>query len=392
MHNVSRVAPLLAALALAACGGTEPPSNNPPDSTPDGGEQQPPPKKPKGSAQFADWTADERKAALSMASGEGAALAFTHLFLADVDAEFGTCPVRTISEAGLIEYSAGEGCVTNAQVAYAGSITGENLHRLDETGYDSTKPTRATFNGFSRDDGQQALWMDGSIVQSAVVEGAYALELGLTLGTAPSVTIEESIECTTAADHTTCTVAEGARSQLSNRGTFVVRGTLETWPDGYSGWLELEGKDVLRVEFSRGVLCSPVTIDGKPAGEICRPENQEPPPPADVTVTGGGLLCEGDGANFTVLATVAGEAERVYVQLADATTSEQFDLVNTGPLEGADGEYIWQLTVIHGVDSGFQCADFERLGAKIVAEKGEGSACFLGNNGTESPWGDSDCL
>ena len=267
-------------VTLSACGDMADPepvhqapdagANEPAHQEPDAGvNEPPPPPEPGPTARFADWTAEERELAIAIGGGDGATMAMFSLLIADLDSQFGECPQRVLAD-DAFTYSAGSGCVTERGVTWAGEASATNAPRVeqDQIVHDPSLPTRAEFRRFQLTDAQSSDFFDGTYVQTPTADG-YTKEMDLTFGTTPAASMVGAFTCVTVEDHTQCTINEGARGEVAGKGTFLVRGQLQTFSDGFGGWLELQGQDVMRIEAAPDRPCSPITIDGVAAGELC---------------------------------------------------------------------------------------------------------------------------
>ena len=243
---------LLLSLLGAACGDAQP-------ST------------PPGTARFAEATTDERESAVSIGVGMGAATAFSTVALTEIDARFQECPVRTVDGAAIV-YDAGEGCTTQDGTRYAGRLTAVNTPVLTPDGfdYDPTKPSELVFDAFERGTVDAPFAIDGTVRLTGVsVGGKQRVETHLSMDLGSEIDIELIMDCDGAPEARRCEIATGSAAAIAGLGTFVARGELTKSPEGFDGWLELEGADRMRVEFQAGQACSPITIDGLEGGELC---------------------------------------------------------------------------------------------------------------------------
>jgi hypothetical protein len=201
---------------------------------------------------FAEETDSRRQAAVTAALGGGITLAEAALNQAAQDNQDEACPTITTEADG--DHIVG-GCTTSGEDAYEGEAIVVNLDRSD-----TAAPVEMTFLGFDNDlqsfDGTASAGpytAEGLVNEADLTARVFAITMGFR-GTITCLT-----ECTPSED------AEG----WTNGGGFTIDGA---WGSsaGTSGWMELTGRDGLRVDFDAGSgNCWPITIDGDDAGELC---------------------------------------------------------------------------------------------------------------------------
>jgi hypothetical protein len=335
-------------------------------------ENDPPqPPEPPGTARFAQATDEQRTLAIMGATGEGSALAFATLFMTELDALQEDCPVRAV-DGSVVTYDAGDGCVTSAGATYVGRLIATNAPTFfGQPEYDPARPTTVLFDSFSQSDADGKLVFDGTISQSAPdAAGRIRTETELTFDLGFALTLDLAMDCL----DTACTIAEGSNGAVDGVGTFAIRGELAAKPLGLDGWVELEGEDLMRVEFVEGEACSPVTVDDATVAEVCH-DPADPVPGDDLEITGAGYGC---GDTLYVEAVVSGLASQVAVELTDPSTGalETHDLVATGS-DPYTGGTIWSSDIVPGIDTGFECSQLPSLDVTLRATDADGgSACY----------------
>ena len=242
---------LLLSLFAAACGdsGTTPP----------------------GTARFAGATADERANALFIADGMSTVTARSMVDLTDDDAHFWKCPSRAVDGDTAI-YDAGEGCSTHDGDAYKGRVTAVNALVGMPNGpfHDPTKPGEIVFEAFERGPIDAPVAVDGTIRQTGLgADGRQRVETHLSMNMGSEAEIDLTIDCDGPPEVRHCTVAADSAAEIAGVGSFAIRGDLTFRYPGLDGWLEMEGVDLMRVEFKADEPCGLVTIDGMPDGELC---------------------------------------------------------------------------------------------------------------------------
>jgi hypothetical protein len=374
-RRISRLAcTTLFAITLAACGDGSPPGGAP------------------GTARFAAASHDTRVAALSLASGEQAVQVVAVVFVVGLDALFHGCPAWSEQGGGIL-YDAGAGCTTPDGTAYEGQIHAVNLPSAwDDEGDEPAGPMSIELTAFRRQADGDLFAAAGTITQSVPdAAGAYRFEARLRLGVVDGAGLELVMDCAPADDATTCSLVDGSGGELAGLGTFAIRGALATGDEEAPvGWIELEGADVLRLELVGGAECHPMTVDGAPAGELCREPSEPWEPGGDLVIAGAAIAC--DAASYEIRVFVQGEAEQVAIEIGTRADGTEWHALVWQEIDPFTEDEVWGATLVVGSDTDFTCDDFNALGARAEAVDAEGAfACGVVMHGTDSPFDLADC-
>jgi hypothetical protein len=346
-HPRSLLTPFLLTSLVAACGGDDP---------------------ARGDARFRDLTADQREEAVSFAVTGGVLLSL-EVFAADLaHAGDPSCPSRVV-DGDVMTFTA-DGCTNAADgVRYDGTLVARNVPSF------SGGPARPSQPMSIEADA----WTSGGPVFHGGMEQSLA---------SPSEGDDYSFSVDFHAD-----LPDGVIEQRSD-GSCVLGGgcTLDGWaalPTGSfgiegdfdlgapSGYLALRGDDELRLDLDlHADGCTPYTIDGERAGEICVEPEPEPEPLVEIIGAGAGCGFDGEIYTLDLEAWVVGDAASVEVRIveegADLEESHALDETDVDPETGA---ILWWRT-LSGADSQFANCFDRPLTYVITATDSEGAtAC-----------------
>lgn len=199
---------------------------------------------------FADAGENGLGMAITAAIAGGVPIARNALMQAEEDALAYACPATETSD-GVTSYAGG--CSVDED-AYEGTATSVNLDGQDfeaavELEFVDFVTGRDSYHGTSV---QSPITLEGQQTTADLEVKLFGITLGFRGG----------LDCLTECVPSDETVAWTAFGDFDVAGAFG--------PNGNSGWMELTGRDVFRIDFDAGENnCWPYTIDEEPAGEYC---------------------------------------------------------------------------------------------------------------------------
>jgi hypothetical protein len=217
----------------------------------------------RGSLVWADLSADEIGAVVSASlDSEGMDSRYWEI---ESDAESG-CPSMTVVDADTRVYEATTTCFAGSGRAYSGRVEITRHRGADEGSADLLREMRFTEFQFLRDG--QATGLDGTIERTFDPdshEQTFTAHLSV-FRDGQALWVDLHRRC----EGGSCGHSAGSRIELVGRGDYYV-GFIPSRGDFDDGSMVYRGADELVVElYEYPDGCPPYTIDGEPAGRICR--------------------------------------------------------------------------------------------------------------------------
>jgi hypothetical protein len=169
------------------------------------------------------------------------------------------CPERRDQPDG-IWLDTGGGCTGLSGVRYYGRV---------HLGNDPAWPLKLWYDGFRADGGDAVLGLSGALERSASdASGVYTTVEDVRFDLGTPVQVQITATCVSG----TCVADGGAIGEVPTHGSYEIAFARRVEAGVWSGWVELRGEDVLRLDLSQprdADGCWAYTIGGRPAGRWC---------------------------------------------------------------------------------------------------------------------------
>lgn len=216
-----------------------------------------------GTAKFESATEAQRQRAVIAGGGIDGVLTYLNGSFLSLYPDDSACP--TIAKAGDV-ITATFNCTMDDGKRVDGRLIATNVPSFLGGGNDPTKASSVEAEGYVEHGATPAesVRLDGLVV----VQPDQSMTIALTAQLSGiSVVTDATFE---AAANEQMTAAAGSSIEVDGLGSASIHGTWSMTSETPSGALELRGADALRADFDRTVDgCTPLTVDGKAAGQIC---------------------------------------------------------------------------------------------------------------------------